>query len=207
MFSRPVDGSGGEVQLGTSERPRFAGPWSPDGKLLAFVEYDPTTLNDIYLLSGAEPDKPWVFLKTPYSEVEPVFSPDSKWIAYVSYESGHREVYVRPVSGAGPKWRVSTHGGAELRWPRHSQELFYREGKKMMAVKIQTSPSFKLGIPHPLFEGDYETSASIHSAMYDVTPDGQKFLMIKNDEAENSTRKLRIVLNWFDELKGKVPAR
>jgi dipeptidyl aminopeptidase/acylaminoacyl peptidase len=190
--------------LTTSEYGQAPSSWSPDGQLLAFTELNPTTGWDIWVVRLGD-HKTQPFLRTPFTEGGPRFSPDGRWLAYVSNESGRNEIYVQPYPGPGGKRQISTEGGAEPVWNRNGRELFYRNGDKMMAVDIATQPSFAAGKPRMLFEGPYlPTAATIQN--YDVSPDGQRFLMLKPSEsAESSPKQINVVLNWFEELKQKVP--
>ena len=133
-----------------------------------------------------------------------MFSPDGRWLAYMSNESGRNEVYVQPFPGPGGKWQISTGGGTELVWARNGRELFYRNGDKMMVVDIQTQPTLAASTPRLLFEGSYERANNFRPN-YDVTPDGQRFVMIKGSEALQATQ-INVVLNWFEELKRRMPA-
>ena len=103
--------------------------------------------------------------------------------------------------GPGGKWQISTEGGREPLWNRNGRELFYRSGKKMMEVDIATQQGFSAGTPKVLFEGQYQ-SLSTSTPNYDVSPDGQRFLMLKPIE---QGAQINVVLNWFEELKQKVP--
>ena len=132
----------------------------------------------------------------------PAFSPDGRWIAYVSDESGRAEVYARPFPGPGQKWQISSEGGSQVLWARNG-ELFYRSGNKMMAVEVKTQPAFSAGSPRLLFDGQY--SWFVHRHNYDVTPDGQRFLMLKS--ADPAATQINVVLNWFEDLKQRVPVR
>jgi len=135
----------------------------------------------------------------------PQFSPDGRWLAYISNESGRYEIYVQPYPGPGGKWQISTEGGTEPAWNQNRRELFYRSGEKMIAVDIATQPNFSAGKPRMLFEGPY-LPASIPMANYDVSPDGQRFLMLKPVEQEGAApTQINVVLNWFAELNQKVP--
>jgi hypothetical protein len=147
------------------------------------------------------------FLRTPFNESVPRFSPDGRWLAYISDESGRYEVYVQPYPGPGGKWQVSTDGGAEPVWNPNGRELFYRNGDKMMAVEIVTQPSFAAGKPRMLFERPYQPPPATFPN-YDVSPDGQRFLMLKPSEETSSASltQMVVVQNWFEELKQKVPA-
>ena len=129
--------------------------WSPDGQLLAFIEVNPTTGWDIWVLRHRGDRKAQPFLRTPFNEGAPRFSPDGRWLAYISDESGRYEIYVQPYPGPGGKWQISTEGGTEPVWNPNGRELFYRSGDKMMAVDIATQPSFAAGKPRMLFEGPY----------------------------------------------------
>jgi eukaryotic-like serine/threonine-protein kinase len=112
---------------------------------------------------------------------------------------------MQPYPGSGGKWQISTEGGTEPVWNRNGRELFYRNGDKMMAVDIATQPSFTAGKPRVIFEGRYVPPPGT-SPNYDVSPDGQRFLMIKRNEAgEAAPAQINVVLNWFEELKRLAP--
>jgi eukaryotic-like serine/threonine-protein kinase len=204
IFWQRADGSGGLEHLITSENNNFPMSWSPDGQFLAFAEINPTTGYDIWVLRMSD-RKPEPFLRTPFNESAPRFSPDGRWLAYISDESGRFEIYVQPFPGPGGKWQISTEGGREPVWNRNGRELFYRSGDKMMAVDIATQSGFSAGTPRMLFEGRYNPAAGT-TPNYDVSLDGQRFLMIKPNEAgEAAPTQINVVLNWFEELKQKVP--
>ena len=200
LFRRPADGSGAEERLTQNKNAQAVSSWAPDGKLLVFVETDPSTGYDIWLLPLEGDRKPQPFLQTKFLEHMAAFSPDGHWLAYVSDESGRAEVYARPFPGPGQKVQVSTDGGTDPVWARNG-ELFYRNGNKMMAVEIRTQPAFEASQPQPLFEGQYHSSVS--RANYDVTADGQRLLMLKSKDP--APTQINVVLNWFEELKRKVP--
>jgi len=201
VFWKPADGSGMADPLTTGEQRKLPSSWSPDGKLLVYTR---TLLSsDIWVLPVAEEREPEPFLQTPFNEGGAMFSPDGHWLAYTSSESGRVEIYVQPFPGPGGKWQISTAGGNEPLWARNGQELFYRNGEQMMAVDITTQPSFSAGTPYLLFEGQYYFQSGVAPANYDVTPDGQQFIMINTDVEE--ARQINVVLNWFEELKRLVP--
>jgi len=171
---------------------------------LTLVEGNPTTAWDVSVLQLSD-RKVVPFVGTPANEGGPHFSPDGHWIAYASDESGPWEVYVQPFPGPGGKWQISSGGGTEPMWNPTGRELFYRSGDKMMAVDIATQSGFSAGSPHALFEGPYLLSRS-PIAGYDVSADGQRFLMLKPvEQPSQSTTQINVVLNWFEELKQKVP--
>ncbi len=204
IFWQLADGSGGQERLATSEFPNIPMSWSPDGKLLAFIENNPATGQDIWVLRMSD-RKAQPFLRTPFNESVPRFSPDGRWLAYISNESGRFEIYVQPYPGPGGKWQISTEGGTEPVWNPNGRELFYRSGEKMMAVDITTQPGFAAGKPRMLFEGPYEPTL-FTNPNYDVSPDGQRFLMLKpTEQARVAPTQINVVLNWFEELKQKVP--
>jgi serine/threonine-protein kinase len=205
LFWQLADGSGGLERLTTSKYVHIPGSWSPDGQLLAFAEINPTTGYDIWVLRLGD-RKAQPFLRTPFNEAAPRFSPDGRWLAYVSDESGRFEIYVQAYPGPGGKWQISTDDGTEPLWNRNGRELFYRSGNKMMAVEITTQPSFSAGTPKVLFQGQYQL-LSLSTPNYDVSPDGQRFLMLKPDQETQSATQINVVLNWFEELKRRVPAK
>src|SRR3984893_12581049 len=203
LFWQPADGSGKAERLTTREYRDAPNSWSPDGQQLAFSEISPTTAMDIWVLRSDRKAQP--FLQTSFNEGAARFSPDGHWLAYVSDESGRYETYVQPYPGPGGKWQVSTEGGTEPVWNRSGRPLFYRGGDKMMVVDIATQPSFTVGKPRMLFEGQYLPTTGT-SPDYDVSPDGQRFLMLKPaEQAQAAPTQINVVLNWFEELKQKVP--
>jgi dipeptidyl aminopeptidase/acylaminoacyl peptidase len=147
-----------------------------------------------------------VFLSTPATEGAPRFSPDGRWMAYVSDESGRPEVYVQPYPGPGGKWQISADGGIEPLWNPNGRELFYRSSNRVLAVPVTTQPTFSAGRPTMLFEGEYLASPFPNTGVtYDVTPDGQRFLMIKDARTASATQ-INVVVNWFEDLRRLLPA-
>jgi Tol biopolymer transport system component len=144
--------------------------------------------------------KPQFLYATPFLKTTPVFSPDGRWIAYTSSDSGRSDVFISAYPGPGATIQVSSEGGTMPRWRGDGGELFYRNGGKMMAVKIESKPAFKPDRPEELFERSYGNG-------YDVTPDGKRFLMVKNLAVANAgeTNQLRVVVNWREDLKARVP--
>jgi serine/threonine-protein kinase len=206
LYWMSADGSGSPDRLAPGESLQWPGSWSPDGQALAFSKTDPTTGSDIWVLNLKAQHKLQPFLQTPTNESGALFSSDGRWLAYQSDETGRWEVYVRPFPGPGGKVQISTEGGVEPVWARNGRELFYRNGDKMMATAIETKPTFTATKPKLLFERHYETSPQSFLANYDVSPDGQRFLMIKASEQESAATQLNVVLNWSDELRRLVPA-
>jgi len=182
----------------------YPASWSRDGSSLVFMETTPTTAHDIGVvnLNGSSVSQ---IAATKASEKSARLSPDDRWLAYESNQSGPFEVYVRPFGRPGGIETVSTNGGNTPVWSRDGSELFYFEGNSLMSVAVNTArPTFTMGTPTKLFEGNFKSSLGI-GANYDVTPDGQRFIMIELVKSETITRQINIVLNWFEELKRLVP--
>ncbi len=126
-------------------------------------------------------------------------SPDGRWLAYSSNESGREEVYVRPFPPGPGKWVVSRGGGNEPRWAHNGRELFYRSADGFMVATVRTTPTFAVTSIELLFVDVYQRDGT--HQQYDVMPDDQSFVMVR---AEANQRRLTLVLNWFEELKAKV---
>jgi Tol biopolymer transport system component len=203
LFWQMADGSGGFERLTTSTNPHAPVSVSPDGALLAFTEA-PGASRDIWVLRLSD-RQAQPFLQTPAIEGGAQFSPDGRWMAYVSDESGRPEIYVQPYPGPGGKWQVSTERGQEPVWNRNGQELFYRSGNKMMAVDIATSPSFSAGRPKVLFDRPYVAIQLPQTIpVYDVSADGQRFLMLKEGERPEAPP-IEVVVNWPEDLRRRIP--
>jgi len=201
LFSVPADGSGEPEQLTTSEIRQLPSSWSPDG-VLVYQEGSSGRANDIWVLPQEGEAEP--FVVTEFNELQPMFSPDGKWIAFASNRSGRYEVYVKAYPGEGGLVPISADGGSQPVWARSGEELFYRNGTSMMVVSVQTQPTFKAEIPRLLFEGPYNISFLSLTANYDVTPDGQRFVMVRSGQTVVQSQ-INIVLNWFEEVKRLVP--
>jgi serine/threonine-protein kinase len=207
LFRRRADGSGEAERLTTNELWDQAASWSPDGQHVAFTQQSgiSSPSQHIRVLEvNTRQERP--FVQTAAAESQPAFSPDGRWLAYVSNESGREEVYVQPFPGPGPKLPISSEGGTEPVWAKTGHEVFYRNGNKMLTVKIATEAQFSAGRPEVLFEGPYAVAAGPN---YDVTRDGQRFLMLREIEHEPAPppTTLHVVLNWHEELKRLVPTR
>ncbi len=202
---KPADGSGPQELLLEGEQVGMPTSWSPDGQTLAFRLTGPGS-NDIWMLPLEDEQEPWAFLNTEFDETWAMFSPNGRWLAYMSNETGRDEVYVQPFSVSGPrgKRQVSVDGGTEPVWAPDSRDLFYRNGDKMMAVAIETEPELSVGTPRLLFEGRFLSGPTWLPRNYDISTDGQRFLMIKREQ-DLVPAELIVILNWFEELKRLVP--
>jgi len=132
------------------------------------------------------------FKQTPATERQGNFSPDGRWMTYSSNESGRSEIYVEPVPGPGGRWQISTNGGEQPRWVRSGREIVYRNGTKMMSAAVQTQPKFGAAKPVELFDRKFDRGGTVGG--YDVSPDGQTFVMTRSEHA-NPTE-IRIVVGW-----------
>jgi serine/threonine-protein kinase len=173
---------------------------------MAFTDQDPVpggTGNDIWLLPLPE-GEPQPYLRTPFDEAGPMFSPDGRWIAYTSNETGREEVYLRPFRGPGGKWQISTDGGSEAVWSPSGREIFFRNGDKMMAVSLAaTGDRIRAEKPVLLFEAPYDHGFPWYPT-YDVAADGREFLMIRSEPRPAPTQ-LNVVLGWFSALRRQPP--
>jgi serine/threonine-protein kinase len=185
--------------------------WTPDGRTLLYsVGLGARTGTGIWVLrvdGRTGEGKPQPFLQTTFVEANPQLSPDGRWVAYQSTESGRFEVYVRPFPGPGGKVPISTEGGGHPRWSRSGRELFYQDLKsRIVAVEVQTSPAFRVGQSRALFElhGVPPVEAHFAGAAWDVAPDGTRFLVIKTTDSQAGGTKLHVVENWFEELRRRI---
>ncbi|MCP4259039.1 MAG: serine/threonine-protein kinase [Planctomycetes bacterium] len=178
--------------------------WSHNRNLLACTTVlDPNTQDDIWIVDPNGDEKPKPLFFTEYSEYNPTFSPDGRWLAYVSDESGQPKIYLREYPDAGHQWTVSTLGATNPVWSRDGRELYYICDNSMMAVKVTSEPVFPIEAPKRLFvSSDVIVSRGSLGKNYDVSDDGQ-FLMVKR--SDDVKDQLICVHNWFEELKRLVP--
>ena len=202
LYWKAATGVGEEEPVLESENMKSSDDWSPDGR---FVVYDSGVLlgssqgigntTDIWLAPLDGDRKPLPFLVRPFSDWQAQISPDGRWIAYSSDESGPQEIYVMDFPKPTGKWKVSTEGGAEARWRRDGRELFYIAGRKLMAADVRTGGAvFHAGVPRVLFEASIDPRTNRRNR-YVVSPDGQRFLIIAQAEEAGPTP-LTVVLNW-----------
>jgi len=195
-----ADGSEATELLRKSNVNTYPYDWTSDGRTLMFVEETEDRGADIGILSPGGKGEPQMLLSSAANEDEPALSPDDRWLAYTSDESGRREVYVRPFPGMGARWKVSTEGGFSPRWSRSGRELFYRDGHDLMVVAVDGSKGFAAGRPRALFE---DTIPPWLNGGYDVSPDGQRFVTMEIEE--DGAKRIVMRLDWFEELERLAP--
>ena len=207
LYQRAASGAGGEELLFESGLPKNATDWSRDGKFVVLQADDPKTRWDIWVLpvfpQGTSSErKPFLFLQTEFNEIRATFSPDGRWIAYQSNESGRDEIYLRPFPGPGGKWQVSINGGTRARWRRDGKELYYLAPEdKIMVAEIRLGNStVDVGNVRPLFQ--IRPFAGAGRDVYDVTGDGERFL-VATPGSEESSSPVSLVVNWPAEVKHK----
>jgi serine/threonine-protein kinase len=199
-----VDGNDASHAIPGTSIGDFPSSIAPDGDTLLINRQTPNTQQDIFSISIRSGQVVKPLMTTPAFEGGAQFSPDGRWLAYVSDESGQMQVYVRSYPGLDRRWPVSTEGGTSPMWKGNGRELFYRNGNKMMAVEVTPGLELSLSAPRLLFEQPYAYGQTITLPNYDVRADGQRFLMVKE---EPGSGRLEVVLNWFDELRRLVPAQ
>ena len=201
FYQKAANGSGGEeVLMEDSDYIKYINDWSTDGKFLSFQQA-PQGINEIWMLPMAAERKPSPFLQSQFTAILSAFSPDGKWLAYCSTESGgEQRVYVVPFPGPGGKWQVSSGGGCYPRWRRDGKELFYLSAdNKIMAAEVRASgSSFTIGAVNPLFETRVYRSTF---GGFDVAADGQRFIICYEPGQPNVA--ITLVENWDAELKKK----
>jgi Tol biopolymer transport system component len=195
LYQRASAG-GPEERLLESSAVLYATQWSPDGRFIVYEAFDPKTRGDLWVLPVTGDRKPMVFAATEFSEVQGQLSPDGRWMAYRSNESGREEIYVQPFPPTGGKWQVS-NGGGQPRWRRDGRELYYvAPDSSLMAVSIAAGPTFQAGVPKALFESRVEATGIKYP--YAIARDGQRFLLLIE---EPKSPAITVVINWTALLK------
>ena len=203
-FSTSADGSGEPEPLTFERRVVWPTSFTPDGAGLILSVLASHHKDIGYMELGTNAEMKYL-LETDFDEISPRLSPDGRWLAYVSDESGEREVYAQRFPDGGDKKQVSVNSGTEPVWSANGEELFFREAERMMVVSISSANRLTLGTPTVLFEGPYLPAWSNSlSANYDVSADGEEFIMLR-PEGGTLRQEIVIVLNWFDELERLVP--
>ena len=193
-------GSGGGEMTPLLKRPfaQHVQAVAPDGSIV-FLERQPITGSDLWTLAPDGRTTPLVV--TPFNEEDACVSPDGRYVAYASDESGRREIFAIPASGQGERVAMSIDGGTGPVWSRDGRELFYRAGDDLMSLQVKTTGALVLGERRKLLDVSAYDPGYFHD--FDVSADGQRFLLIRT-EPESRPLRLDIILNWFDELRRQV---
>ena len=203
LLARPADGSGSPTVLARMPRGIDEGFRSRDGRWL-ILRVGVGGGRDIYGLRRGIDSAPTPLIATQFEEFSPSLSPDGRWLAYVSKESGRAEVYVRPFPNVGTaRWQVSTSGGNEPLWANSGRELFFKNrNAELVAVSVETRPSFRIVGSRSLFPVRGYYAEELHTS-YAVSPDDRSFIFVRR--LETGDGRLMMVLNWFEELTSKLP--
>jgi Tol biopolymer transport system component len=209
LFWQSADGTGPVARLTNTANLKEPFSVSPDGKRLVFGEQ--VQRFDLWTLALGDEPRPQLLLQPRFGDRDAEISPDGRWLAYSSDESGQFEIYVRPFPKISEqRFQISASGGAGAVWARSRPELFYQTpASNLVSVPIKTGVAFFAGSPSKVFDGTQYLSSRF-GRMYDVSPDGQRFLMLKPDASSKQTAasaSLVVVLNWFEELRARVPAK
>jgi Tol biopolymer transport system component len=210
LYVRRIERSGGPLRLTNPGDSAWQQPYSftADGSLLLFHQSRLGVNHDIRALPWEEGAEPWTVLATPAEEYHPAISPDGRWLAYVSNESGRPEVYLSDFPGVEARRLVSAGGGSSPVWAGGGREIVYRmpveAAVAMMSVRVEPAgDDLTLGPPHELFRGPYVEAWLPFGRFYDVADDGQRFIMARNTQPGRSLERVTVVLNWLDELKSR----
>lgn len=198
LYRKVSSGAGNEELLVRADVVTNGMHWSADGKFIVFESSLPKTGSDLWVVPLFGDMKPYSLLATEFNETHGRFSPDGRWLAYVSNESGRNEVYVQSFPPSGGKWQISTTGGAQPQWRSDGKELFYiTPDRRLMAVDVRPQQKFEMDAPKPLFQ----TQVARYEApnRYAVSRDGQRFLV--NSAVEETSHIITVVLNWTVDLK------
>ena len=194
LYEKAADGRRQDALLFESDYPIFPNDWSRDGRYLLYRQIDPQTKYDVWVLPLLDQRKSFPFLRTNANETTAVLSPDGRWLAYSSDESGRYEVYVQSFPDGGGKRQISTTGGIGPHWRGDGKELYYHaQDGKLMAVPVTDRTSLALGAPVALFE--FRASGSGIAPYYSVSGDGKRFLLSAIVETEPNAP-LTAVVNW-----------
>jgi serine/threonine protein kinase/Tol biopolymer transport system component len=213
MYQKLSNGTGGEELLFESDAVKMPMSWSGAINTILFYVSDPKNANDVWALPLTGDRKPFPVLQTSFAEAHPQISPDGKWLAYTSNETGINQVYVQSFPPGHGKWQISNNGGQFSRWRADGKELFYMErgsyGKIMVVAVHATASTFEFSEPRPLFDSGYLNNAPGHTGNYntfDVSADGQRFLIPRPDPANSdalASSPITVVLNWATAINKK----
>jgi dipeptidyl aminopeptidase/acylaminoacyl peptidase len=205
LYRRRSDGTGRPERLTSSVNHQDPASFSPDGKWLAYAEYGGETRWDLWVLDRDSQHASRAFLRTRFNEMEPMISPDGKWVAYSSDETGGFEVYVQPFPDGGRKVQVSRGPGTQPLWAPDQRHLYFRTPNGVTEASIETQPEFRVRNEKVLFSGYYRPRAGFGHPNYEISRNGQRFLMLQPVLPEGSgATEIHLVLNWAEEVRRLV---
>jgi serine/threonine-protein kinase len=211
IYAVSADGNSSPERLTSGQLAQLPSSWSKDNALL-WIEVDPTTVGDLWALSPHESGHPISLRRTPFDEFEPTLSPDGRFLAYVSNDSGTYEVYVQTYSGPYRRWQISTRGGFDPVWAKDGREIFYILNNKMIAVPVEFRTGFHLGEPRTLFEGICPSAGCKDGGFepgldgfppFDVSADGKHFLFVKPSKDQATANEINVTVGWAAEVQSK----
>jgi serine/threonine-protein kinase len=206
LLTKSADGSGPEETLLPPQDTIVApNSWSPDGKFLAYWQVGRTGKFETWLLPLEGDRKPRLFLANQFDQNGAAFSPDGKFVAYMSTESGHNEVYVTSFPQGSGKLQISTSGGTIPVWGRNGKELFYRDGGNIMGVEVTTQPAFSASAPRVIVPAAALANVGNVVDNFDISPDGQRFLVHQQSSEPGQIIQIQYVLNWSQEVQHLAP--
>lgn len=200
MYQVGADGRSAPELLLSQRFAVYPSSWSPDGRLLAYHEENPSAGLDVGVWSRES--GPAAVVQSAFLETNATFSPDGQWLAYSSNETGRTEVYVAPYPPGAQRWRVSAGGGREPVWSPDGRALFYRNlpGNQLLRADIDgTAGTLVAGRPHVVLDGAYADVLGGTGANYDIAPDGRRFVMVKRDR-ERPPKHIHVILRWNGEV-------
>lgn len=199
MYRKNASGAGKEEQLTTGNTTKVALDWSKDGKFILFRELTAGTGRDLMAVPLDGDRKPFAVVNTTFQESNGAISPDSRWVAYLTNDSGRYELYVQAFPGVkdapAGRWQISSGGAQEVRWRNDGREIYYESPDgKVMAAELQLGPQgVRVETPRALFSASFG-AATVHE--FDTTPDGQKFLVIADPRLDSSANRPTVIANW-----------
>ena len=198
LYGKDASGTGPEQELWSCGDELSPDDWSRDGRFIAVSRLTTKSGYDVWIYPNDAKAKPFPFIATPFQDLLPSFSPDGRFVTYMSNETGRFEIYVQQFPGPGGKWQVSANGGLEPHWSVDGKSIYYRTAGKIMVAPVQEEPTFTAGVPQPLFDAATQQGNTRNKFL--VTRDGQKFLLLSPVGRERISP-MTVVLHWPAALK------
>lgn len=204
IFRRAADGGGNEELIWSLDLHAHVRDWTPDGESLIFETASPQTYNDIWRLDLKGTPKATPIVQTPFNEHNSRLSPDGKWLAYSSNESGRDEIYIQPYPQGGSRLTVTTNGGDQPVWSRDGRTLFFRVDSGIHAIDFVAAPEPNVSNARPLFPDRFDNPQAGNHTAYDAFPDGNLLMLQSTTEQSIEGTKIVLVINWLEEVKQKL---